>query len=190
MGHNQRNAKSPAPPPGPVRAPPNLDRFGEIDFGNAPTLPPPADPTTSGTRMRAGPVATPSLLELQRIRFELTDKYSAGDYASALALAEELQSKNPDDLSAGSFARDCRRLLQGELEGRIGSLKGIPVLAVSIEELQRRALDHRAGFLVSRVDGESSVEVLLDLMPMPHVDALRILADLVDDGVLRMESPE
>jgi hypothetical protein len=153
---------------------------------DAPTLPAPADPATSGTRIRVGRVATPSLDELQRLRLELAERYSAGDYGSALALADELETRNPHDPSAESFARDCRRLLEAECLKRIGSLEGVPVLALSIEELRSRALDHRAGFLVSRVDGASSVEMLLDIVPMRRERALQILADLVEEGILRM----
>jgi hypothetical protein len=150
-------------------------------------MPAPADPSTSGTRLRAGRPASPSHIELQRIRFELADKYTAGDYASALALAEELQGKSPSDLSASSFARECRMMLEQESVNRLGSLESVPVLAISMHDLQRRSLDHRAGFLVSRVDGESSLEMLLDLVPLPRNDALKILAELVEEGILRLE---
>jgi hypothetical protein len=67
---------------------------------------------------------------------------------------------------------------------RIGSLEGCPVLAISPEELVRRNIDHRAGFLLSRVDGQSSVEDILDVCAMPRTDALRILGDLIEDGIV------
>ena len=53
--------------------------------------------------------------------------------------------------------------------------------------LRGRSLDHRAGFLLSRVDGHSSIEALLDVGGMSRGDALRIFADLVDQGILRLK---
>jgi hypothetical protein len=63
-------------------------------------------------------------------------------------------------------------------------MAAIPVLAVSTSELARLALDHRAGFIVSLVDGVSEVEMILDVSAMPADDALAILADLVARGII------
>jgi hypothetical protein len=145
-----------------------------------------SDAATSRTRIRAEKPAEPTRAELDRLRFELTDKYAAGDFAAALLVAEELHEKNPEDLTAGSFARDCRRMLEQQYCERLGSLQSVVALAITLPQLRRRSLDHRAGFLLSRVDGQSPVEVLLDVGAMPRLDALRILCDLLDDGILRV----
>jgi hypothetical protein len=70
---------------------------------------------------------------------------------------------------------------------RIGSFDQVPRLAVSLHSLRGRSLDHQAGFLLSRVDGASTLEVLLDVSAMPRLDALRLVARHVDDGILRLE---
>jgi hypothetical protein len=36
------------------------------------------------------------------------------------------------------------------------------------------------------VDGVSTLEVLLDVSAMPRLDALRLVAKLVDDGILHL----
>jgi hypothetical protein len=171
MGRLERRAKGSTPAGAGPGAP------GEVTLSSQV-----GDPTTSGTRPRARRTQQ----EIERVRLELHDRFAAGDYAAALALAVELQEKKPGDLVASSFARDCRRMLEAECVKRTGPLQGIPVLALSIHELQSRSLDHRAGFLVSRVDGQSTLEMLLDLVPLPRIDALRILAELVDQGILRI----
>jgi hypothetical protein len=48
-------------------------------------------------------------------------------------------------------------------------------------------LDHRAGFLLSRVDGLSTVEEVLDICGMPRLEALKTLVDLLDRGAIRVE---
>ena len=60
----------------------------------------------------------------------------------------------------------------------------VPVLAVSERELPLLPLDHREGFLLSHVDGESSIETILDVCAMPADEALQILHDLVERGVV------
>jgi hypothetical protein len=46
------------------------------------------------------------------------------------------------------------------------------------------AIDHRAGFLLSLVDGSSTLEAILDVCGMPRLDALRILHELVQRGAV------
>jgi hypothetical protein len=60
----------------------------------------------------------------------------------------------------------------------------VPVLAVDRGDLLRLAVDHRAGFLLSQVDGETSIEGLLDLSAMPEDETLGLLRELLDRGIL------
>jgi hypothetical protein len=48
-------------------------------------------------------------------------------------------------------------------------------------------LDHRAGFVVSFVDGTYTVEMILDVCPMPRDRALAILGELADKGIIAVE---
>lgn len=63
-------------------------------------------------------------------------------------------------------------------------LIAVPTLAVSRAELSRLAIDHRAGFVLSHVDGVSSVETILDVSAMPHEETLRILTELAARGIV------
>ncbi len=49
------------------------------------------------------------------------------------------------------------------------------------------SLDHRAGFLLSRIDGRMSIEDLLDISGMPAAEAFAILGDLLQRGVIAIE---
>ena len=51
-------------------------------------------------------------------------------------------------------------------------------------EVSLLPLDHREGFLLSLVDGVTSIETILDVCAMPADEALEILNSLVDRGVL------
>jgi hypothetical protein len=45
-------------------------------------------------------------------------------------------------------------------------------------------MDHRAGFILSLIDGASSVDLILDVCGMPKLDALRILQELVQQKIV------
>jgi hypothetical protein len=65
-------------------------------------------------------------------------------------------------------------------------LVAVPALAVSPAELSRLALDHRAGFILSHVDGMSDVETILDVSAMPTEEALNILSELATRGIITL----
>jgi len=60
----------------------------------------------------------------------------------------------------------------------------IPVLLVEAEQLRGLQLDHRAGFLVSLIDGASNIETILDLSAMPKDETLRIIENLLGMDVI------
>lgn len=72
---------------------------------------------------------------------------------------------------------------------RFGSLARVPRLAVRLDVLTQMKLDAASGFLLSHVDGATSVEDLLDVCAMPHVQALRLLGALRFLGIIELEEP-
>jgi hypothetical protein len=69
----------------------------------------------------------------------------------------------------GAFARESESKLAAASApdsrsfARFGTRASVPWLTISFEELRTLPLDHRAGFIVSLVDGTSSVEMILDV---------------------------
>lgn len=68
------------------------------------------------------------------------------------------------------------------------SLESVPVLAVDQAELMTRPLDHRAGFVLAHVDGATTLESILDIVPMPEGEVLAVVEALVALGIIRLES--
>jgi hypothetical protein len=60
----------------------------------------------------------------------------------------------------------------------------IPRLGIKPEEVLWLNLDHRAGFLLAQVDGSVSYEDLFALSGLPRLDTARILATLLQEGVI------
>jgi hypothetical protein len=73
---------------------------------------------------------------------------------------------------------------QRELPSAGDYFSRIPKLAVGAQDLKLLVLDHREGFLVSRVDGKSTIETILDVCAMSADEALELLESLVERGVL------
>lgn len=72
-----------------------------------------------------------------------------------------------------------------EMVAEIG-LTSRPRRSVDNAELQRMSLDHRGGFLMSCVDGRSTVEEILDIAGMDPFDALQILVRLKRRGAIEL----
>ncbi|HEX3772710.1 MAG TPA: hypothetical protein VHV30_17645 [Polyangiaceae bacterium] len=61
---------------------------------------------------------------------------------------------------------------------------GVLVVRMSLEALKKLPLDHRAGYLLSRMDGTMDLETLVEVAAMPREDALRMVRDLFESGVV------
>ena len=90
-------------------------------------------------------------------------------------------------LMASTGPADAER--ERQYLSRIGPRLGVPRLAMAEGVISSLALDHRAGFLLSRIDGASSIDELLDVSGMPRLETLRLLCELVDQGVVALTRP-
>jgi hypothetical protein len=61
---------------------------------------------------------------------------------------------------------------------------GTPFITMSPAELRDLPLDHRAGFLLSLMDGTLDLESAVDVSAMPRADALRAARELFEAGVI------
>jgi hypothetical protein len=63
-------------------------------------------------------------------------------------------------------------------------MTGAPIVAVSADELRRLPLDHRAGFLLSLMDGTIDLDSVIEISAMSRESALRLVRDLFESGVV------
>jgi hypothetical protein len=66
--------------------------------------------------------------------------------------------------------------------------ESVASIIVSYADLRRLPLDHRVGFLLSLIDGRTTVAGLLDLCGMPTKEVVSILMDLVAQGIIELRS--
>ncbi|WP_437930297.1 hypothetical protein WMF37_14015 [Sorangium sp. So ce291] len=117
-------------------------------------------------------------------REQMQHRFDQGDFGGALVLAEGLLEENPKDWMARQYADSCVETLRQMYQSRLGDGSRVLRLAVSPDQLRSLNLDHRAGFLLSCIDGYSSIDEILDVSGMQTLEALRILYELVQEGVV------
>jgi hypothetical protein len=117
---------------------------------------------------------------------EMKDRYAMGDFTGALVVAEGLLEVDADDTDAQRYAQSCRDVLMQMYTARLGALSQRVRVAVPGDQIRWLSLDHRAGFVLSLIDGSSTVEELLDISGMNRLDALRILYTLFDQRVIAL----
>jgi hypothetical protein len=80
------------------------------------------------------------------------------------------------------------RRLERECLAALGSERARLLVAVSAEELKCFALDQTSGFLLSLLDGATSLEDVLDIAGIPRLVALQHLCSLMERGIVASAS--
>lgn len=131
------------------------------------------------TRSRPPPAGPPDLA------VDMHDRFALGDFSGALRAAELLLGQHPDDRDAHEVATASREQLEQFYLARLGGLAAIFAPGIEGADVRWLGLDHRAGFLLSRIDGATSIEELVDLSGMPRHEALRMLQELLASGAIK-----
>ena len=63
-------------------------------------------------------------------------------------------------------------------------MTGVPVVVMPVERLKRLPLDHRAGFLLSLMDGAIDLDTMVEIAGMDRSEVLRLVRDLFESGVV------
>jgi|SRR5579859_3628813 len=64
------------------------------------------------------------------------------------------------------------------------STEGVPVVVMTHEGLKRLPLNHRAGFVISLMDGSLDLDTIIELCGMDREEALGLVRDLYESGVV------
>ena len=111
--------------------------------------------------------------------------FALGDFTGSLELIEKILQIEPGHGEAREYLTQNESTLTTMYESKLGSLHAIPRLAIKPEEVMWLNLDHRAGFLLAQIDGSVDYESIFALSGLPRLDTARILATLIQDGVIR-----
>lgn len=62
----------------------------------------------------------------------------------------------------------------------------VPVLAIGVDEMAKLDLEPSEGFILSRIDGRSTLENIVKISPLAEIDALLVIWKLLQGGQLRL----
>lgn len=173
---DRQSRRAPTPPPRQAVRPSR-----QLRAVRAPSIPPP--PGHGHALDLVDRVSPPSgQVDLSS---EMTERFALGDFTGALFFAEFLLGRDPDNPATLACAAASRERLEQLYSSRVGALTRVPVVAVRETSMRWLGLDHRAGFLLSRVDGVASLEEILDMSGMARLEALKTLVELFEAGAIR-----
>jgi hypothetical protein len=92
--------------------------------------------------------------------------------------------RNPQHEGALAYLKRNEATLLRMYESKIGDMSRIPKPLVPPDEVIWMNMHHRAGFILSQVDGTLSYDDLLEISGMDRFDTVRIVADLVTAGII------
>lgn len=138
-------------------------------------------------------LSAPSKVETERSPDDpdllpIRQRFERGDYMGALLRAEALLEQRPDFAQARRYLESAQELLHQMYLEKLGSGEQVLRLAMGPGDIQGLSLDHRAGFLISLIDGVATIDELLDMSGMPPLDALRLLYEMKQQGVVAIDS--
>lgn len=114
------------------------------------------------------------MTEQEQFRLAASSSMHALEYADDNAIAQKLVVESE------------RQLIRALIFG-LGDLSEIPRLLVPMTEIPFEEIDHRAAFLLTRLDGTLTLEEILDVSGMPRLEALRHLTRLFVRGYVLVE---
>jgi len=128
-----------------------------------------------------------SRINAEEVHREIADHFALGNYAAALHAAELQLGLDPDDEGARQYADASRARLETKYTTRIGSLEYVFNTIVPTAKVKWLGLDPQAAFLLSLVDGQTTVAEVLELCHMGRLEALRVFTELLEaKAILRV----
>lgn len=110
------------------------------------------------------------------------------DLEGALALFETAAEMDSRRIEIEGYIDMVRSRLLKAYRERVGGGQTVLRLLVDLAEVTRYNLHTDAGFLLSLLDGATKVEDLVSLSGMDAFDALRILNNLIEAGIVGSEA--
>ncbi len=112
----------------------------------------------------------------------------SGEWLEGLEALVAYTDKCPDDLEAQARLELVRSYLHATNRDRVGDGNGIPKVALGPDEVLRFNLPANAGFVLSMIDGHTSVSDLMALTGMDPFDALHVFTRLLDTGIVEVRA--
>jgi hypothetical protein len=134
-------------------------------------------------------VETPSSMSAAALVKEAHQRLGEGEFEQVLRHLRAAANLEPDSGEVREAMRRAEIEIKAHLETEGLDQAGVPVLRRELAELRSLSVTPEQGFVLSRVDGRIDVRSIVQISPLPEVDALLVLQSLVEAGHLEIEFP-
>jgi tetratricopeptide (TPR) repeat protein len=112
--------------------------------------------------------------------------FRKGETQEALELFETLARENPQRMGIQGYFELVRSHLFKYFRERVADASRVLKIKITPEEVMRFNLPANAGFVLSMVDGNTSVNEILALSGMDPFDAMRVVHNLLEAGIVEV----
>jgi hypothetical protein len=138
-----------------------------------PRIPPRRDETATG-------MSGEGVLQVAREWLE------AGEIEKAVRHLQAAASLEPHDRSLRERIAEVEYQIRAHLTDEGLDFDSVPVLTITTNELAKLDLEPSEGFILSRIDGTSTVENIVKISPLAEIDALLVIWALFKGGHVRL----
>jgi hypothetical protein len=132
-------------------------------------------------------VETPSSMSAAALLKEARKRLSEGEFEQALRHLRAAAHLEPDSRDVKEAIRRTQIEIKAHLETEGLDQAGVPVPLRPLDELRSLNVTPEQGFILSRIDGRIDVRSIVQISPLPEVDALLVLRGLIEAGYLELE---
>ena len=111
--------------------------------------------------------------------------YASGNVADAAALARRAYEVSPSAQTA-NFLRQAEAALADQLKAELVHGGKVPRLKVTPALVREMPLTAPERYLLSRIDGQRTVQAIVQVSPIHELDALRCFKGFVDQGLIEL----
>ena len=155
-------------------------KLSELDSGPGAAL----DLVRADRPSASPPVGNSKLDEVKTLVRGAKDLLGLDDHTGAMDLILKAQDLAPNDPEVHALRTRSESTLEAMFESKLGKLSSAPRVKLKDDEIIWLNLDHRAGFVLAQIDGQVTFEDLFSVSGMSRLDTARILAQLLEEGVI------
>jgi hypothetical protein len=113
-------------------------------------------------------------------------KIEAGDFHGALRHLRAARSLDPGGKETQKAILESEERMKRVMREEGLSLKAVPQITVSHDEIKNLRLSPEEGFVLSRIDGSYDIESILKISPMPPLEAQLVFRKLLHAGHIEL----
>jgi len=115
------------------------------------------------------------------------EKLDAGQLEKAVRHLQAAASLEPHDRALRERIAEVEFHIRARMTDEGMGLDAVPELSIGPDEMAKLDLEPSEGFILSRIDGTSSVENIVKISPLAEIDALLVMWNLFKGSHLRLK---